>query len=340
MNKVFIIAEAGANHNRDFNLALQLIDVAIEAKVSAVKFQTYSSKTLYAKNTPNFAGYENINKLIEDIELPRSWQADLKLYCDDNGVEFMSTPFDRRAVDELYDLGVKRYKIAGFEATDPRLVKHVASTGLPIIISAGIGVDLVAVQNIIDWVSEQNQNPDLTFLHCNNAYPTPFEDICLGQIEKIKKTKYSCPIKVGLSDHTLGILVPPVAVGLGAETIEKHYTLDRTLPGPDHSFAIEPGELLQMVENIRIIEKCLNEKVGFTDSEKSFTKAMRSVVSKQRIIKGESITLQNLTTKRPSMPDSIPAREYYNLINQGMIATRDIEEDSILCWEDVRSEKC
>ena len=115
-------------------------------------------------------------------------------------------------------------------------------TGLPIIISAGICVDLVSIQYIIDWISQKNKKPDITFLHCNSAYPTPFEDICLLQIKKIQNMKYTLPINVGLSDHTAGIIVPPLAVALGATTIEKHYTLDRTLPGPDHFFAIEPHE--------------------------------------------------------------------------------------------------
>lgn len=171
--KTFVIAEAGANHNRNFNQALSLIDVAAKANATAVKFQTYSSETLYSKNTPDFAGYKNIPKLIKDIELPRSWQKDLKLYCDDKNIEFMSTPFDEKAVDELYDLGVKRFKIAGFEATDPRFVKYVASTGLPLIITAGIGMDLESISDLIGWVKEENKNPDLTILHGNNAYPTP-----------------------------------------------------------------------------------------------------------------------------------------------------------------------
>ena len=145
----FIIAEAGANHNRDFNQALKLIDVAKESGANAVKFQTYSSETLYSKNTPDFAGYKDINQLIKDIELPREWQKDLKQYCDDSGIEFMSTPFDEKAVDELYSLGVKRLKIAGFEATDPRIVKNAAATQLPLIITAGIGVDLATIQKII-----------------------------------------------------------------------------------------------------------------------------------------------------------------------------------------------
>src|SRR5210317_1938510 len=139
MSKTFIIAEAGANHNRNFEQAKALIDVAKAAGADACKFQTYSSETLYAANTPDFAGYKNINKLIKDIELPREWQKDLKSYCDEKGIEFISTPFDEQAVQELVDLGVKRLKIARFEATDPRFVEMVASTKLPIIMSVGIG---------------------------------------------------------------------------------------------------------------------------------------------------------------------------------------------------------
>ena len=256
---VFVIAEAGANHDRDFKQATALIDAAVEAKADAVKFQTYSSNTLYAKGTPDFAGYENINDLIESIELPREWQRDLKLYCDDVGIEFMSTPFDERAVDELYSIGVKRFKIAGFESTDPRVVKYVAKTKLPLVISAGIGCDVKMIGNILGWVKRANPEPDVTFLHCNNAYPTPLQDINLGQITKIK-TEYGEEAKVGLSDHTEGIFVPPLAVALGAECVEKHFTLDKSLPGPDQSTSATPEEFAGLVKKIRAAETALGSK--------------------------------------------------------------------------------
>ena len=182
MTKVFVIAEAGANHNRDFDQAKALIDVAVKAGADAVKFQTYSSETLYSANTPAFAGYKNINKLIKDIELPRNWQQDLKSYCDDSGIEFVCTPFDEQAVEELYNIGVKRYKIAGFEATDPRFVKCVASTSLPLIITSGIGSNVNMVRQIVGWVRDVNPMADITILHGNNAYPTPFEDAGLNQV--------------------------------------------------------------------------------------------------------------------------------------------------------------
>ena len=151
MSKTFIVAEAGANHDRKISQAFDLIDVAVDARADAVKFQTYSSDTLYSKYTPDFAGYSNIPKLIKDIELPRNWQKTLKSYCDDVGIEFMSTPFDEKAVDELYELGVKRFKISGFESTDPRFIKYVASTGLPLIISLGIGTTLDKLFKIQRW---------------------------------------------------------------------------------------------------------------------------------------------------------------------------------------------
>ena len=334
MNNTFIIAEAGANHNRNFDQAVSLIDAAITAQADAVKFQTYSSETLYAKNAPDFAGYKNINKLIKDIELPRHWQKDLKLYCDDHGIEFMSTPFDERAIDELYAIGVRRLKIAGFEARDPRLIKHAASTGLPLVITAGIGVDLTNIAHIIGWVLEKNPNPDITFLHGNNAYPTPFSDICLGQIERIKNMHYDCPIEVGLSDHTEGILIPPIAAALGATTLEKHFTLDRTLPGPDHAFAIEPNELVQMVKNIRTIETSLSPKWNsVSDSERAFVRGMRSVVSSQKIKKGDALSLENTTTKRPQIPGCVGASEYFGIM--GNKTNKDIGEDQVLLWEDL-----
>ena len=151
-SRTTICAEAGANFNKSLGTAYKLIDAAVAAKADIVKFQTYSSETLYCKNTPDFGIYKNINKLIKDIELPREWQKLLKSYCNDSGIEFLSTPFDEQAVDELYALGVKRFKIGGFEATDPRFVKYVAQTKLPLIISAGIGTDINVVQSILFWI--------------------------------------------------------------------------------------------------------------------------------------------------------------------------------------------
>jgi sialic acid synthase SpsE len=325
---VFVIAEAGANHNQDIKQAFSLIDVAKESGADAVKFQTYSSSTLYSKNTPDFAGYKNITKLIESIQLPREWQKDLKLYCDDVGIEFMSTPFDEKAVEELVSLGVRRLKIAGFESTDPRFVRMVASSGLPIIASAGIGSNILSVKNVIKWVSEEQKDPDITILHCNNAYPTPDSDINLNRIDALKSL-YSEVIKVGLSDHTQGILAPVLAVAKGATCIEKHYTLSRHLPGPDHPFALEPDELNQMIKNIRISESmCSDTQHLLTESENKFIKAMRSVVASGPIKKGDKLTEKNLTTKRPFLQGNIHSSRFYDII--GKSADRDYQEDDFI----------
>lgn len=324
MISTFVIAEAGANHNRNFNQALKLIDVAVEAGANACKFQTYSSETLYAKNVPDFAGYKNINQLIKDIELPREWQKDLKQYCDEKGIEFMSTPFDEKAVDELVTLGVKRLKIAGFESTDFRFVEMVASSKLPLVISLGIGFKMNWLGKIFEIANKYGN--DLTLMHCNNAYPTPMKDAGLGMVKALSlDSKY----KTGFSDHTTSTLTPALAVVAGATVIEKHFTLSRHLPGPDHPFALEPNELKEMVENIKQAELTVIPQLEeYSDSEKAFIKARRSVVAKCSIKKGEIFTKDNITTKRPFLEGCIPASDFEWVL--GEVAKKDYKEDSFI----------
>ena len=322
----FIIAEAGANHNKDFNQALKLIDVAKESGASAVKFQTYSSETLYSKNTPDFAGYKNINQLIKDIELPRKWQKDLKQYCDEIGIEFMSTPFDEQAVDELVGLGVKRLKIAGFESTDWRFVDMVASTGLPLIISLGIGFKEEYL-DIINAIT-RDYNNDVTLLHCNNAYPTPTSDINLNTIPYLIKNT-NC--KIGLSDHTTSTLTPAIAVAAGATTIEKHFTLDKNLPGPDHAFALEPNQLKEMIDKIAFAEIMMGGIKGeYSKSELNFTKARRSIVAKSNIKVGDLLTVDNITTKRPYLEGNVAASEWFNIL--GKKSSKNYKPDDFIKW--------
>ena len=332
MTSTFIIAEAGANHNRDFDQAKALIDVAVESKADAVKFQTYSSETLYSKYTPDFAGYTNISKLIKDIELPREWQADLKKYSDEMGIEFMSTPFDEDAVQQLVDLGVKRLKIAGFECTDPRFVTMVLSAGLPTIISLGIGSNFSTMYRIMEIANDKGVK-DLTFLHCNNAYPTPAEDV---NLDTIKQMAMDSRYKTGFSDHTTSLFTPALAVAAGATVIEKHYTLNRSFPGPDHPFALEPDELKLMVDYIRYAERCMGSKREnvISLSEREFGKAMRSVVAIRDINSGEILTEENITTKRPFLTGSIPATDYYKIL--GEKTSIFLKEDSIIFTEDIK----
>lgn len=335
--RTFVIAEAGANHNQEWILAKQLVEVAVKSGADAVKFQTYTSSDLYSSNTPDFAGYSNIPELIRSIELPRSWHKDLKMLCDDCGIEFMSTPFDERAVDELVSVGVKRLKVASFEAKDKRLLKKIAQTKLPVIFSAGVGTSLQDVGDIIDFLESEGSSDDITVLHCNSAYPTPYEDICLRQISSLIR-EHGFIAKIGLSDHTLGILAPPLAVALGATTVEKHFTLDRNMKGPDHPFAIEPNELCEMVSNIRIAEKMLTTKLGMTSSERDrkMWSALRSVVTTRAISAGTVITQADVTTKRPRLTNSVPAEDYYKISDGSVKAQRDLPADHILLVGDVQ----
>jgi len=203
----------------------------------------------------------------------------------------------------------------------------VASAGLPLIISAGIGSNIFSINKIISWVKEEQKDPDITILHCNNAYPTPDEDINLSRIDNIIHCYPS--VKVGLSDHTEGILTPALAVAKGAKCIEKHYTLSRNLPGPDHPFALEPRELKEMISHIRKAElMCKDTELSVTKSESEFSKAMRSVVVKTPIRKGETFDLKNITTKRPFLAGNIHALKYFDLI--GKTAKQDYETDDFL----------
>jgi N,N'-diacetyllegionaminate synthase len=320
----FVIAEAGANHNRDFKQALALIDVAVKAGASACKFQTYSSNTLYSKNTPDFAGYKNINQLIDNIALPREWQKDLKQYCDEKGIEFMSTPFDEQAVDELVSLGVKRLKIAGFESTDFRFVEMVASAKLPLVISLGIGFEMNYLGKIFE-IADKYGN-ELTLMHCNNAYPTPMQD---AGLKILRSLSFNSRYKTGFSDHTMSTLTPALAVAMGATVIEKHFTLSQHLPGPDHPFALEPNQLKEMIDLIKQAELAITPQSGlFSKSEQSFKQAMRSIVAKTNIKKGDILTIDNITTKRPFLEGNIPAKNFeYTL---GKIADKDYNEDDFI----------
>lgn len=330
MTKTFIIAEAGANHNRSFEQAISLIDVAKESGADAVKFQTYSSETLYSKFTPDFANYKNLPKLIKDIEIPREWQPDLKKYCDENDIEFMSTPFDEKAVDELVSIGVKRLKIAGFESTDLRFVDMVCSAKLPIIVSIGIGANIKLIDTILN-IAGKHAIDDVTFLHCNNAYPTPPSDVNMNTIQEMSMDKR---YKTGFSDHTTSPFTPALAVSAGATVIEKHFTLSKFLKGPDHPFALEPHELKTMVDHIRYAETCMGKKnSNFTESELGFKTAMRSVVASKPIQVGEKFSIENITTKRPYVEGAVSAFNYFEII--GKVSKTNIDPDMQIMERDV-----
>jgi sialic acid synthase SpsE len=328
----FIVAEAGANHNRDLGMGKELIDVAADAGADAVKFQTYSAETLYSKKTPKFSYLEKQTakdtwQLIKDIELPREWQAELQAWAYKRGIMFFSSPFDSRAVDELDALGVPVFKIASFEIVDLPLIGYAAGKGRPMILSTG----LATYEDIHDAVETCRSagNPDIVLLQCASLYPAPPARINLRAMETMRR---AFGVPVGLSDHSLGIHVAGAAVALGACVVEKHFTLSRTLPGPDHPFAIEPAELKAMVRQIRDIDAALGDgrKAGpAPEEEEMHQKARRSLIAARAIPKGTRIERDMITIKRPGFG----IRPKLLDLVVGRVAQLDIEEDAVLTWE-------
>ena len=328
----FIIAEAGSNHNRDLNQAKKLIEVAAEAEADAVKFQTYSAETLYSKKTPNPDYLEgqmaqsSVWDLIKDIELPREWQGELADYARSHGLIFMSTPFDYQAIKELEDLNMLVYKIASFEIVDLPFLKEIAKTKKPVILSTGMA-NLGDIEDAINAIRKIGKN-SIALLHCNINYPPPFSDLNLRTIQTLKQ---AFQVPVGYSDHTMSTIIPSVSVALGACIIEKHYTLDRTLKGPDHKFALEPVELKEMVKNIRDTELSLGSPMKFMpESERNLYKlARRSIIAQKKISKGKKIEKSDIIIKRPGFGIS---PKFLDIII-GRIAQRDIEEDDVITWD-------
>ncbi len=324
----FVIAEAGANHNRNLNMAKELIDAAKKAGADAVKFQTYSAEKLYSKKTPKFGylGDQDTFDLMKSIELPREWQADLKRYCDQKDIIFMSTPFDYQAIDELNDIGVPAFKIASFEIVDLELIKYAAGKNKPMIISTGMS-NMGDIEDAIHTIRSEG-NDDIILLHCNSLYPTPVNIVNLRAINTMRG---AFKLPVGFSDHTLGITIPIAAVAMGAKVIEKHFTLDRTLPGPDHPFALEPDELKQMVTAIRSTQAAMGTgiKERSPEEEEMYIKGRRSIIAACDIPRGTTITKEMLIVKRPGygiQPKFID-------IVVGRKSNTDIEKDDIITWE-------
>ncbi len=328
----FVVAEAGANHNRDLGMGKELIDVAAEAHADAVKFQTYSAETLYSKQTPRFSYLEGVSDkdtwdLIKSIELPREWQGELTAHAARRGIRFLSTPFDHKAVDELAALDVPAYKIASFEIVDLPLISYAASKGRPMILSTG----LASYEDIADALGAcaGAGNRDVVLLQCASLYPAPPGRINLRAMATMRQ---AFGVPVGLSDHSLGIHVASAAVALGACVVEKHFTLDRRLPGPDHPFAVEPGELREMVKQIREVEAALGDgrKLGpAPEEEEMHQKARRSLIAARAIPKGATIERSMIAIKRPGFG----IRPKFIDLVVGRIAKVDIEEDTVLTWE-------
>ena len=331
--KVFIIAEAGVNHNGSIDMAKKLIDVAAEAGADAVKFQTFKTdktvsrkaqKADYQKNTTD-AG-ETQYDMVKKLELDVSTHKELMSYCLEKNIMFLSTPFDHDSIDLLDELGLKIFKIPSGEITNLPYLRHIGKLNKEIIMSTGMA-DIGEIEDALDiLVNAGTDKNNITVLHCNTEYPTPMTDVNLRAMQTIANTfKIS---RTGYSDHTLGIEVPVAAVALGAKVIEKHFTLDKTLPGPDHQASLEPQELKLMIESIRNIEKALGDGIKKPSKSETPNKTIvrKSIVAKKAIKKGEILNEENLTIKRPG--NGISPMRWDEII--GTIAQKDYEEDELL----------
>lgn len=303
--KVKIIAEAGVNHNGEYNLAIKLINMAKKAKADIVKFQTYIpnlnlSKHAFAADYQKKSFKSNINqiKIHEKFSLPLENFSKLKKYCDKSNIEFLSTPFDQYSINYLNKLGLKTFKIPSGEITNLPYLRTIGRLKKKIIISTGMS-NLKEIDEALNILLKAGTNKNkITILHCNTEYPTPYIDVNLKAMTLIKET---FDVDVGYSDHTLGIEVPIAAVALGATIIEKHITLDKKMQGPDHSSSLELNELTNMVTSIRNIEISLGKKLkNVTPSEKKnqFV-ARKSIVASKKILKGDIFSESNLIVKRP-----------------------------------------
>ncbi|MCA9766659.1 MAG: N-acetylneuraminate synthase [Carnobacterium sp.] len=331
MNKTFIIAEAGVNHNGSIELAKELIKKGAEAGVDAVKFQSFKADklvTIHAKkadyqvtNTGN--NEESQYQMIKKLELDYDKHQELMDYATSLGVMFLSSAFDLESIDLLQDLGLSVFKIPSGEITNLPYLRKTARTGKKVILSTGMST-LGEIEEALN-VLKENGAKEITVLHCNTEYPTPMEDVNLLAMNAMKE---AFKVPVGYSDHTLGIEVPIAAVALGATIIEKHFTLDKTMTGPDHKASLEPSELKEMVESIRNIEQALGNGVKApTDSErKNKPIARKSIVAKSAIASGESYSEDNLEIKRPGT--GLSPMLWDELI--GKKATKNYQKDELI----------
>ncbi|CAM1339432.1 N-acetylneuraminate synthase [Tenacibaculum aestuarii] len=338
MSRTLIIAEAGVNHNGDIRLAKKLIDVAAKAGVDYVKFQTFKASKLVTKKAKR-AEYQDTNtknndsqfEMLKKLELSQEDHFHLIEYCKNKNVEFLSTGFDFDSVDFLYEIGVRLAKIPSGEITNLPYLRKIADLFPEVILSTGMA-DIKEIKDAVEVLLKGGvEREKLTVLHCNTEYPTPMSDVNLKAMLHIKK---ELGVNVGYSDHTLGVEVPIAAVALGAKVIEKHFTLDRNMEGPDHKASLEPDELKLMVNSIRNIEKAL-EGSGIKEPSNSELKnkeiARKSIHVKSTIKKNELITEDAITVLRPG--DGISPMEWDKVI--GKKVSKDLEPFHKLTWEDV-----
>ena len=316
----FIIAEAGPNHNGDFETALRLVDAAKRAGVDCVKFQTFVSEELISKTT---GADESQYEMLKKLELSFDQFRELKKYCDETGIMFLSTPFDIPSVHFLQELDIAFWKIPSGEITNFPYLVEIAKTHKDVVMSTGMS-EMEEIAAAIK-VLRENGAGRISLLHCNTEYPTPFEDVNLRAMDTLRD---AFGVPVGYSDHSLGISVPIAAAARGAQIIEKHFTLDKNMVGPDHKASLEPQELCDMVSAIRNIEKALGsaEKKPSASEKKNMAVARKSIVARTAIRAGEILTEQNLAVKRPG--SGISPMRWNEIV--GTIARKDYIEDELI----------
>jgi len=332
-HKTFIIAEAGVNHNGNIDLAKQMIDVALKSGADAVKFQTFKTENLVSKIAPK-ADYqkfltgnsESQFEMIKKLELDETAHKILFTYCRGKSIQFLSSPFDLESIDLLDKLGMEIFKIPSGEITNLPYLRKIGGLNKKVIMSTGMAY-LDEIEDALKLLINTGiELKNITVLHCNTEYPTPMEDVNLQAIITIAK---AFSVSVGYSDHTLGIETPIAAVALGAQVIEKHFTLDKNLKGPDHKASLEPHEFKRMVNAIRNIEKALGNGIKKPSPSELKNKpiARKSIIAVCDIQRGEKFTEKNIAAKRPGT--GISPMRWDEVI--GRKASRNFNEDEIIC---------
>jgi N,N'-diacetyllegionaminate synthase len=328
MKTTYIIAEAGVNHNGDIELGKRMIEVAAKANVSSIKFQTFKPEMMTSKFAVK-AEYQKINLSDEDdsqlamlkkYELTEKMHLELMKCCSDFGVDFLSTPFDIDSIELLKQLGIGKWKIPSGEITNLPYLRRIAQSDKPIILSTGMST-LEEVGEAVA-VLKTSEDREITLLHCNTQYPTPYQDVNLKAMQTLKDTFH---LPVGYSDHTKGIEISLAAVVMGASVVEKHFTLDRNMPGPDHKASLTPTELDDLVIGVRNIEAAMGDgvKIPSVSETPNISIARKSIVAERSIRSGEVFSEQNITVKRPG--DGLSPMLWDDII--GEIANRDYFAD-------------
>ena len=332
MKKVFIIAEAGVNHNGSIELAKRLIDVASESGADAVKFQTFKAEKLVSKNAQK-ADYQKQTSnnsesqfdMIKKLELDLNTHKELISYCKTKNIMFLSTPFDHDSIELLSDLGLEIFKIPSGEITNLPYLRHIGKLNRKVILSTGMA-NIGEIEDALDVLIEAGtKKENITVLHANTMYPTPMKDVNLKAMVTIGNTFDMAFVYI---DHTLGIEVDIAAVAMGASCIEKHFTLDCTMEGPDHKASLEPDELKAMVKAIRNIELALGNSIKKPSKSEipNMQIARKSIVAKMDIKKGDKLSEENITIKRPG--NGINPMRWDEIV--GTIATKDYNEDELI----------